>query len=199
VLPTLSLFKGVVWYGGVASSATTESDAQMVAGLKLAQQALYDYVAAGGDLLIASRDAIGTDGGLQTRFLQETFGLGSIFTHPSGDQYVTSCTLPKGVFASCGSFFDVDSLEVGTAVSGTDFFRLTSRAEPLLWVDHRRLTEPLRPEPDSTEVVYAGALATWGSGRFALFSTLLTRFEDPDANESAQEAIAAVVRRVFGF
>ncbi len=198
VLPTLSLFKGVVWYGGVASSATGESDAQMVAGLALAEQALYDYVAGGGNLLITSRDAIGTNGGLRTRFMQETFGLGSIFVRPSGDQYVTDCTLPKGAAVGCGGYFDRDSLKVGTAVSGTDFFRLTARVEPLLSIDHRRLTESLRPEPDSTEIVYAGALATWGAGRCALFSTLLTRFEDPGPDESAEEAIAALVRRLFG-
>jgi len=198
VLPTFQLFKGVVWYGGVASPVTVDSDAQMVAGLALAEQAIHDYVAAGGNLLITSRDAIGTQGGLRTRFVQETYGLGSIFVRPSGDQYVTDCTLPKDAPVGCGSYFAVDSLGVRTAVSGTDFFRITPWVEPLLWIDHRRLSESLRPEPDSAEVVYAGALASWGAGRCALFSTLLTRFEDPSAGESAEEAIAELVRRVFG-
>ncbi len=198
ILPILQLFKGVLWYGGVSSSATVESDAQMVAGLALAEGSLYDYVAGGGAVLITSRNAIGTGGGLSTRFVQETVGLGSIFTHPLGDEYVTDCTLPNGATVGCGPSFDTDSLVVDNSVSGTDLFRITSRVEPLLWIDHRRLSESLRPEPDSAEVVYAGALARWGTGRLALCSTLLTRFEDPGPSESAEEAIAVLVRRVLG-
>ncbi len=199
VLPILRLFKGVLWYGGVRSSATTESDAQMVAGLQLAEASLYDYVAGGGRLLIASRDAIGTRGGLSTRFAQETFGLGTIFTHVEGDQYVSNATLPDESVVRCGEAFgDVDSLVMRNAVFDTDFFRITPAVEPLLWLPHDRLSERLHPEPDSAEVIYAGALATWGDGRFALCSTLLTRFEDTGGGMTAEEAVAELLRRVLG-
>lgn len=200
ILPLLSLFKGVLWYGTTYSSGSTLSDDQMSEGLALAQESLLDYVSSGGAILITAHNVIGTGGGLSRSFWHDTFGIEEIFTYYDRDEWITNIRLPSKIHVQCSPLYGgLDSLEVTKPVSESEFFRVTESIAPLLWVNPELLNKKLNPEPQEGEAVYIGAIAEWGSGRIALCSTLLTSFGEKDnQNQMGKEAVESLLRHIFG-
>lgn len=203
VLPTLSLFKGVIWYGTKYHSGSGPSDEQMVAILMLAEAGLYDYVAGGGHLLITGLNVIGTEGGLSDDFVTRTFGAGAVYEYwdTDAEQFFTNITLPSREYVQCGAFVtEIDSIKVSTRISMTDYFSLGLELEPVFSLPAKILDQVLIPEAAPEEQVHVGAIATWDGGKLCLCSTLLTQFDDDDsANPEADpiEMVKTLIRYVF--
>lgn len=202
VLPTLSLFKGVIWYGTKNHSGSGPSDEEMVENLGLSEASLHDYVAGGGHLLITGLNVIGTEGGLSDEFVTEIFGAGAVYEYWDTDVelFLTDITLPSREYVQCGLFSEIDSIKVNTRISMTDYFSLTPALEPVFSLPARILEKALIPETAPEDLVHVGAIASWGDGKMCLCSTLLTQFDDDDStNPDADpvEMIKALIRHVF--
>ncbi len=176
VLPLFSLFRGVVWYGGVNFDGSTASDAAMRTGLERAQGSLMDYVSSGHSILITGHNLVGTGGGLSRAFWQDLFGIEKVYTHLVEEEYTSDFMLPKSVSARCGALLGAtDSLRTNAPIKAADLFWPSSALEPILWFAPGTLDTTLIPE-HATSPVYVGAAAQWGSGRLVLCTTVLTRF-----------------------
>jgi hypothetical protein len=196
VLPIFSLFKGVVWYGGVSFDGGEASDAAMVEGLRLAQESLEPYAAAGGRILITGHNLLGTNGALTPAFYRDRFGIEALYTHVVEDERPTDFLVPRNLAVRCGpAFGGVDRLLVNSPLKNTDFFRPSASLEPLLWFDPATLDTTAFPE-HKTEPFYFGAIARSGNGRIALATTVLTRFRAGDAG-TPDEGVNALLESLF--
>lgn len=202
VLPVLRLFKGIVWYGGKQFDGSAPSDEQMRTGLGLAQDALGEYVAQGGRLLLTGHNVIGTASGLDAEFYLRTFGIERVYDHFEDDVWISDLTLPRrtssgsDVYVHCGpSCGGVDSLRVASPITMTDVFALSPALEPIMWLEPATLDTLMLPE-HATEPAYLAAESSWGTGRMILASTVLTRFRDGGAG-TPETAVDNLLRRLF--
>jgi hypothetical protein len=190
VLPLLSLFRGVVWYGGLSFDGSAEGDAQLREGLQLARESLQPYVAGGGRLLLTAHNLFGTEGSLPPEFYHDVLGVETVHTHVVEDERPTDFLVPRNLLVRCGAAFGgVDSLRVNSPLKNTDLFRPSAALEPLLWFEPATLDTLAFPD-HARERFYIAALARAGDGKLAFCTTVLTRFRDggagaPDAGVNA--------------
>lgn len=192
-LPIFQLFKGVVWYGIPNYSGSADQEEAMRAGLTLAEESLAPYVDAGGRVLISAHNLMGTNGGLSERFCRQVFGVERVYSYRLELDYISDFALDAGTRFPCGPLFGGDSLTLGAPLRKSDGFALSPSLEPLLWAPPGSL-DPEEAPDNPTEPYYLGALARKGSGSIALFSTLLTRFQEAG---HPGERVEGLMREMF--
>ncbi|MBD3236357.1 MAG: hypothetical protein GF330_06625 [Candidatus Eisenbacteria bacterium] len=202
VLPMLSLFRGVLWYGGWIFDGGETSDEQMREGLALAEPGIRDYIDAGGRLFLTGHNVIGTEGGLSSGFWQDTFGIAEIYRIYVDEEWISNMRLERTSFSGgplyvrCGeALAGADSLRVSPPISQTDFFAVGESVEPLLWLDPATVDTTDIPE-HATRPVYVGARSAWGTGQMALFSTIVTKFR-ATSDVSYEAGVEALLRDLW--
>lgn len=202
VLAILSLFRGVLWYGGWVYEGGLTSDEQMREGLELAQAAIVDYITAGGRVFLTGHNVIGTQGGLSSRFWRDAFGIEQIYRVYRDEEWISDMDLPRSsvsgenVYVRCGPALGrCDSLRVLIPVKQSDFFAISESLEPLLWLDPATIDTTAIPE-HATLPVYIGARGAWGNGEMALISTIITHLR-ATGEVSFEEGLENLLRDVL--
>lgn len=190
VFPLLSIFEGVVWYGGNRSD---ENDASIRRNLRNAEVGLGQYLEAGGNVLLAHREAIGDDAGLSEEFATEVLGVDEIFYDATGSHQIRlsqRAPITTSLLAAPG-----DTLIAGSSTPDADFVRLEEDDEldPLFWVEPGFLDSTVTPD-QSAERAYLGWISERRDGRLGLVGFLLSR---SDVRGNAHAAGAAMLQRIF--
>lgn len=185
--PLLSLFDGVVWYGGVQNA---RNDRSVYENLLKAERGLGDYLNSGGRVLIAALNAVGDTAGLSRSFARERFGADDFF-RKRGDNDID---LPSGstLFTELGG--TLDSLQTASSALDADFIipHVAARALFELSPDSPALSGA---EPDPAEQPASmGVLREDGPGRAVALTFLLSR---ATRFENANRYGTLVLRRLF--
>jgi len=205
VLPIFQLFKGVVWYGikyysneGGSSAVVDEA---MKTGLTLAENSLIPYAESGGKVVISAHNIFGTNAGLSDSFAEDEFGVKEIYHHfdANADADISDGMLPRLVYVqSRGNFGDIDSLKVKKNLSNVDYFDISSRLTPLLWIDLNTLPDGIAiedlPEETDDEVYVAAKLEDPSGGSVTIMTSLLTEF---DNRSDPAGAVESFLRSLF--
>lgn len=189
IFPLFSIFEGVVWYGGNRSE---DDDASARSNLAKAESGLERYLSAGGNVLLAHREAIG-NGALSDEFADEILGVDELYRDASGShqlRLLTRSRLSTSLLPPPS-----DTLGVGNSTPDADFAKLAvdDELQPTFWVVPGFLDSTFTPD-QSAEPAYLGWISERLDGRLGLNTFLLSR---SDLRGNAHEAGAELLRRIF--
>jgi hypothetical protein len=183
VQPLLSMFRGVVWYGGVENET---NDAVFRANLTKAEPGIRGYVASGGHLLITAMNVVGDGTGFSADFLDSVLGVADLYVVPHNPFPTTDLGLARNTVIRAELDGALDSLKISSSFAGaaSDYMLLKPGVDSLLWVPPGFL------DPDSSRKVYAsrdttehqqtrpahlGLLNRQTGGKIAIVTFLLSR------------------------
>jgi hypothetical protein len=189
VAPLLSLFEGVLWYGG---NRRDENDASVRTNLDLAEEGILTYLDQGGNLVLAYREAIGDGGALSEEFAQEVLGIEEYFRDEAGTSNIRLASRALVVTSLVAA--PADTLQTTSSSPDAEFFRLADDVEPLFWVEPGYFDSTVTPD-QSGQRAYLGVASDRAEGRIGVITYLLSR---SDGRGNARTVGAALLRQLFG-
>jgi hypothetical protein len=189
VAPLLSLFEGVLWYGG---NRREENDASVRANLDNAESGILTYLGQGGNILLAYRDVIGDGGGLSEEFASEVLGVEEYFKDAAGTSNIRLASRAHIVTSLVSP--PADTLETTSSSPDAEFFRLNDDVEPLFWVEPGYFDSTVTPD-QTAERAYLGVASDHEEGRIGLVTYLLSR---SDGLGNAGAIGVALLRDILG-
>jgi len=171
VLPLFRLFEGVVWYGG---KRNPNNDASISTNLETAETGLQEYLADGGNVVLAFPSAVGDEAGLSPDFAEDVLGINGFYREIESGEHdvrIRSGSTVATPFLALG-----DSLELSSSTSEADFLLLDSDVLPIFTVAASFL-DSTEYEPPQLTPAALGLQADRLEGRVGLVTFLLSRTE----------------------
>jgi hypothetical protein len=129
VYPLLSLFRGVVWYGGIQDP---DNDGNIFRNLQVAEASggLRRYLQEGGRLLLCAHNAVGDSAALSTDFSQQVLGIAEFFERRG----TPNVDLPLSSVVQTSLPGQTDSLKFTSSILGAELFLADPDVTPLFRV-----------------------------------------------------------------